>query len=957
MFPIREILYLLRHLPEAGPSGLHSSWCGAAARGTLWFCVCQLLLLSPVLAQGNIQVSEAEITGPYLNLAENHAGEFHLRRDERAVHVAFGSARSPVQYFARGQPEVLFTIPEGFRPATAVTWEVTARHVQSDGTPHPTRSGPHVFRMTVDPEGHVRYVDDPGVEGVGYLSYHTAWAWPLASTDPLVCERSWGVRQRILATLADLGEGVVSCDQVGWDHLAHIRTWSSQEPITIQHWYQRPAVWRGIPESVSREVPDGQYRYQDPYLWPPFPYWKTDPPLPREYGFVQPHDLLGLTNLTELHVEVDSDSSFPPGLLVHTPRLLALSVAQYDTWSDLPSMPRDFLAYTPLLRHLSLGKFSDALLLDWTEDALARTPHLTSLRLGLRRPTDKVFELLQHAPQLTRLILDGLAEPLPADSLAHLSHLTHLTVEGGFNPCEAPALQLPTTLADFALRLVVEGSQVACLDDSLADHWLTHAPALTRLSVDLHGLANLDTDVLPSLPALTRLTLDVAGVTALPPRLLADLPHLTHLQLHESSSEGTDASLDLPADLLAGSPHLIELSLDMPRLRHIPAELLVPVPNLQRLYLNAPRLESLSDGFTDNMSQLTDVSIVLPCDLDRLPDDFLTHTPQLQSLYLGTERCFGLEPPGPKFLPEQFLSDTQQLTHLWLNLRGLLELPSSFLTHVPQLQHLELEYIHGKHGKFIYELRSLPAHFLENAPNLTYLDLWPVVQLLELPADFLARSSRLRHLYLDLNGLSVLPDGFLTQVPNLQRLELDLRQVDALPDDFLAHTPGLSDVKVDVNNVDVLPEGYLAHAPGLTHLDMRAKNVTRLPEGFLAHSPRIETLGLGLPGLTSPPKPGDALWNTLHSKGIHVTVTDLSKLMPDMRNYYCDLMADRVSEPEKIYKSDQIFDVVWHELDDEGNVQLIVYPWTGQGLFFYWYERGFCSFVIDQRFTIPSVDV
>ena len=138
--------------------------------------------------------------------------------------------------------------------------------------------------------------------------------------------------------------------------------------------------------------------------------------------------------------------------------------------------------------------------------------------------------------------------------------------------------------------------------------------------------------MLPSLPALTRLTLDVAGVTALPPRLLANLPHLTHLQLHESSSKGTDAPLDLPADLLAGSPHLIELSLDMPRLRHIPAELLAPVPNLQRLYLNAPRLASLSDGFTDNMSQLTDVSIVLPCDLDRLPDDFLTHTPGLSDV-------------------------------------------------------------------------------------------------------------------------------------------------------------------------------------------------------------------------------------------------------------------------------------------------------------------------------------
>ena len=946
MSSIRKFLYPPRHLPEAGPIGLSSSWCGAAARGTLWFCLCQLLLLSPVLAQDNDPAFEAETTGTYLNLAENHAGEFHLRRDERAVHVTFGTARSPVQYFARGQQEALFTIPEGFRPATAVTWEVTARHVQSDGTTHPTRSGPHVFRMTVDTEGHVRYVDDPGVEGVGYLSYHTAWAWPLAGTDPLVCERSWEVRQRILAALADLGEGLLSCDQVGWDHLAHIRTWSSQEPITIQHWYQRPAVWRGIPEPVSQEVPGGPYRYRNQHLWPPFPYWKADPPLPREYGFVRPRDLLGLTNLTELHVQVDSHSPFPPGLLAHTPRLLALSVAQYDTWgwSNLPSMPRDFLAYTPLLRHLSLGKFSDARLLGWTEDMLARTPHLTSLHLGLRRPTDKVLELLQHAPQLTRLTLDGLAGPLPADSLVNLSHLTHLTVEGRFNPCEAPALRLPTKLTDFALRLVVDGSQVACLDDSLTDNWLTHAPTLTRLSIDLHGLANLDTDVLPSLPslpALTRLTLDVAGLTALPSRLLADLPHLTHLQLHESSGEGTDAPLDLPAELLAGSPHLIELSLDVPRLHHVPADLLAPVPNLQRLYLNAPRLESLHDGFMDNVSQLTDVSIELQ-GLASLPDDFLAHTPQLRSLYLGE--------PTLQFLPEEFLSHTPKLTHLWLALWSLEALPSSFLAHIPQLQHLELDFTHGRPGREVYPMSSLPKHFLENVPNLTYLNLWPVAHVSDLPIDFLARSSLLRHLYLDTNRVSVVPDSFLTQTPYLQSLELDLRQVEALPDAFLAHTPWLRHLKLNVDQTETVPIGFLEHAPSLVDLYIRAANVVTLPENFLARSPRIETLGLGMPHLASSPEPDDALWDMLQSTSFRVKVKS-----PNAEVIFYE-SSDFCLPSHEIEPGD-ILEVFRRERDNDGNILLVASHWWARDLFFSFWERRECRFKVDSRFTEPTLDV
>ena len=502
--PIRKVLHPLRHLPVAGPT----------ARLVLWFCLCQLLFLSPVLAQGDDPASETETTGPYLNLAEHHTGEFHLQRDERAVHVAFGTARSPVQYFARGQPEVLFTIPEGFRPATDITWDVTARHVQSDGTPHPTRSGPHVFRMTVDREGRVRYVDDPGVEGVGYLRYRTALAWPLAGTEPRVCERSEPIRQHILESLADLGNGALSCNQVDWDHLSHIRTWLAQEPTAVQHLV------------------------------------------------VQPHDLLGLTNLTELYVtNVHSD------MLAHTPQLLSLGVAGGG------SMPRDLLAHTPLLGRLYLTSREERLL-DWKWDALARTPHLTSLHLSLRDPTDRVFALLQHVPQLTHLTLDGLAEPLPGDSLAALSNLIHLTVGGRFNPCEAPSLQLPTKLTDFSLRLVVEGAQVACLGNNLVDNWLIHAPTLTRLDIDLRGLANLDTDVLPSLPALTRLTVDVTGATALPPRLLVNLPHLTHLRLHERTNYGwTDEAqeaLDLPAGFLASAPHLIELSLDLPRLHHIP---------------------------------------------------------------------------------------------------------------------------------------------------------------------------------------------------------------------------------------------------------------------------------------------------------------------------------------------------------------------------------------------------
>lgn len=882
-------------------------------------------------------VSQRTHVGEFHNLEVHWEGRVRLEVRGNAVHVALQSVRSPVQYSARRRPEVLFTIPEGFRPAVPIIWEVNGQHVGIDGQLDSSRSDLQVFRLHVDTEGHVRYMDDSGVDGVGYLRYHTSLAWPLAGTAPQVCERSWPIRRRILATLADLGEGVLSCDLVDWDQLARIQTWSSQEPPIIQYYYQRPAVWRWIQEPVSQTTASGRYRRQDHFLWPPLPYWQ-DKPLSREYVNAQPHDLLGLTNLTELHLQ----APLHPGLLAHTPRLLALSM-------EGPYIPQDYLAHTPLLSHLHLRGFTDDRLLDGTKDALSKAPHLASLHLGLRHPTDNAFDLLQHVPQMTRLTIDGLVEPLPSDFLSALPNLTSLTVNGDFNPCTVPIWHLPTALTELNLQLVVEGSQVTCL----ANSWLMRTPVLTQLGVDLHGLENLDVDVLPSFPVLTRLTLDVAELTTLPPHLLANMPDLTHLHLYQGTRTDTinSSTLNLPGGLLANTPNLVELSLELPsRLHHVPAELLVPVPNLKRWRLNGLRLTTLSSGLLDSQALLTDVSIEL-CDLDRLPNDFLVYTPHLRSLYLGAYayRCYGGQ-PGLRSLPERFLSHTPKLTHLWLGLRELETFPVSFLTDVPQLQHFELESSYGKHGKFTSALRSLPQHFLENAPHLTYLNLWPIVQLTALPTNFLAHSSRLQYLYLDANGVSTLPQRFLVQTPYLTSLELDLKQANALPDGFLSHTPELRYLRLDVDQVDVLPSDFLSHVPYLGHLDIRASNVVELPEGFLAYGPQIETLDLGMPRLASPPGPGDALWDTLQSTSFRVKVT-----RPDFQIFQ-DTEYECIKSDFKFELGD-ILEVVGREQDSDGNSLLIVYPWWKRDLFFTFYERHGCSWKIDARYTEPTLDM
>ena len=273
------------HVPSAGRVG---GWPSARKVLTLLLGLCLgwLWTTIPVVAQDHIPPPVVEMTGPYRNLAENHNGTFHLRREGNAVYATFRTDRSPVQFLARDQPEVLLTLPAGFRPAVDVTWEVSARPVRTDGTPRPDQPEHRVFRMRVDTAGQVRYVDDPGVDGVGYLGYDTALAWPLTGTEPRLCDRHWNIRDGILAAVQTLEDATVPCTQVDWTHLARIRT-LFLDTGTV--------------------------------------------------GVAQ-HDLLGLTNLAALRMLSIHRTTYSNDLLAHTPRLQTLQI-KASALEDLPDEP------------------------------------------------------------------------------------------------------------------------------------------------------------------------------------------------------------------------------------------------------------------------------------------------------------------------------------------------------------------------------------------------------------------------------------------------------------------------------------------------------------------------------------------------------------------------------------------------------------------------------------------
>ncbi len=537
----------------------------------LLLCLVWLWNATPVAAQDQVPPSPAvETAGSYRNLAENHNGTFHLTREEGVVYATLRTDRSPVQFLARNQPEVLFTVPEGFRPVLPVTWEVSAEPVLPDGTPHPDQTDRRVFRMRVDRQGQVHYVDDAGVDGVGHLRYHTMLAWPLAGSEPQVCARPRYVRKAILEAVQALEEATQLCSLVDWTHLARIRTLSlplSHLPVAHLDMLAMPSVRQA---------------------------------------------LLGLTNLAALQVSTPNpglppdlvghtlpDPGLPDDLLAHTPRLERLEV---DATNFLV-LPTELFRYTPLLKHLALGYVRNNLAagsnVGLPADLLAPAPHLKSLAIANRLPAEELVPLLAHLPRLTHLdvgsytalpetLLEGVPRlthlelsssyPLPETLLTPVPHLTHLLL---YSPRDLPEtfLEGVPRLTHLELRYIH--------DPDLPANLLAPVPHLESLHLESWHPAPWEEPIpvaepglvlrLSHVPRLTRLTVDVR--TSLPETFLEGVAHLTHLTV--TVREG----LELPDALLAPVPRLTHLTVRGSKDLELPGEWLVPVPDLESLHL------------------------------------------------------------------------------------------------------------------------------------------------------------------------------------------------------------------------------------------------------------------------------------------------------------------------------------------------------------------------------------
>ena len=854
----------------------------------LWLCL-GWLWPTPVAARDQVPPPAVEATGPYRNPAENHNGAFHLTREGNAVYATFRTDRSPVQFLARDQPEVLLTVPEGFRPALPVTWEVSAEPVLPDGTPHPDHPDRRVFRMRVDTAGQVRYVDDAGVDGVGHLRYHTMLAWPRAGSEPQVCTRPRYIREAILAAVQALEDAAVPCTQVDWEHLARIRTLSLS--------------WAKLPVAHSDLLAAPSVRQA----------------------------LLGLSNLAALQVSTPNtfvpadllartlpDPVLPADLLAHTPRLARLEV---DPTYFLV-LPTGLFRYTPLLTHLSLGYADDKLAEDYIynvglpADLLAPVPHLESLVIANDLPAEELAPLLTHLPRLTHLELSS-SSPLPEALLAGVPRLTHLELSSSSPLPEALLAGVPR-LTHLELRNINDPdlpanllAPVPHLESLHLESWepweswppasysasapglvlrLSHVPRLTRLTVDAR--TSLPETFLEGVARLTHLTVTVREGLELPDALLAPVPRLTHLTV---AVRGDD--LELPGDWLAPVPALESLQLGGQYPAAVLAQLLAHMPRLTRLTVSSS--SPLSETFLPAMPRLTHLTLKV-AGATALPEHLLARVPALTHLTLKANSlalpggffaqaphltALTLDVTGSISLPARLLDPVPQLTELWIDTGGTTSLPADFLMHAPHLETLSLDVKSLEafpadfltHAPYLESLRlsvgnlrAFPAGFLSHAPRLETLHLIAAESglppLTSLPEGFLAHAPRLVELRLHVPRLQTLPPGFLTHMPRLETLELDyvkhalyspskmVMPLASLPEGFLSHAPRLRQLTLELALVEQFPADFLAHAPQLRHLSLDANGVSALPPDFLARHPGLETVRLLANGVADLPR-------------------------------------------------------------------------------------------------------
>ncbi|MCY3657935.1 MAG: hypothetical protein OXG36_02815, partial [Caldilineaceae bacterium] len=567
-----------------------------------------------------VQWTTTDVIGDYI------AGTYGLQRRGRTVHMRLRSTRSSLG------PEILFTVPEGFRPESPIMLAAPEVWLVPDTGPLIAIEAPELtFQLRITPAGtvhHVRNVSTTGADDDKFVAYALDVTWktiesPLPETaapvathsGPGVCGRHLVVQGALLEALGRGHRAGPACATVTWAELARVNHLALTLGLGHAPLQRRDFAGLSGLTSLSLETPDLMVRW-----WP--------------------SDLLAeVPTLENLHLDlrdgkISSDLSIEldKALMQALPLQSDIEVRNskgrhYWLPPDLiGNRVRELLGRTPRLRRLTLeGNFPEL-----PADLLAATPHLRRLTLrnrGWFRGGSRFYPnswrvnpegLLDPIPGLTHLTLQGRFVDLVPEFLEPVPHLQHLVLQGG---------QLPHYEVLQAMLVATPNLQHLSL---VSDNWFQPPADLLEAVPRLRSLRMVFGHIHPKNQFDTRMRLPIG--------FLAPVPRLTRLTLFWDWSIGDD----LPRDLLHHTPDLLELTVSalhptedflqfVPHLRELrgpvvltPATV-VPPPQVQPLAIHVPG--SWSEELVAKLSRVTALELLFDCGYAALPQVLLGQLP------------------------------------------------------------------------------------------------------------------------------------------------------------------------------------------------------------------------------------------------------------------------------------------------------------------------------------------
>lgn len=187
---------------------------------------------------------------------------------------------------------------------------------------------------------------------------------------------------------------------------------------------------------------------------------------------------------------------------------------------------------------------------------------------------------------------------------------------------------------------------------SLEAGFLRNQRKLQQLNLWGNALRNLNKDSFLGLESVKELDLSANGIESLEPDLLFHLANLTDVNL----SANNFASI--PGGLFANNRKLKNL----------------------RMLENRVSIETLPNGFLANQTEL--VSVLIKCDLKKLPEDIFEGSPNIEVIKLYQNSIDDL--------PRLLLADQAKLINLDLSENEISSLPDDLFAGTPMLKELKL---------------------------------------------------------------------------------------------------------------------------------------------------------------------------------------------------------------------------------------------------------------------------